>query len=129
MTTISISRLRVALDQLSLTEQDLVAICPSVEKLLDRQRRLDRLQLLAGQTEPSNGSRVWFAGVDHLRRRLSAYGPLQSRQIDHFLRAPASDAQGNCVRLVILFSAIEPGLAADVVLDVALHLSKLHKRR
>lgn len=128
MTTISLSRLRFALQHLSLTEQDLVAKCPAVKKLLERQRRLDRLQPLADEVQSSTNNQVWFAGVDHLRRRLSAYGPLQSRQIEHFLRAPATDAQGNCVRLVILFSAIEPGIAADVVLDVALHLAKLKQR-
>lgn len=123
MSTISLSRLQLALNHLSLAEHDLVASCPAVEKLLERQRRLDRLQPLADEAQSSTNNQVWFAGVDHLRRRLSAYGALQARQVDDFLRTRATSELGNAVRLVVLFSAIEPGIAADVVLDVALNLS------
>lgn len=125
MAAISLARLRFALEHLSLTEQDLIAECPSVEKLLERQRRLDRLQPLVDKPQPSTNDHGWFAGVDHLRRRLAAYGPLQSRQIEHFLRfPPLAAAAGETVRLVILFSVVEPGLAADVVLEVALRLGR-----
>ena len=47
MTVISLARLQLALGALRLSEDYLTTVCPPVEKLLMRQRRLDRLQQLS----------------------------------------------------------------------------------
>lgn len=139
MATISIDRLQLALSTLSLVEPDLIRIAPAVARLLARQRQLDRGERLADWMEiptPENAAQVvadqiaatglvataprpWFAGLRQLRRRLDQLGNLQSRQLEAFLSITPRGQAAAVVQLALLFSAIEPGIAATSILAIA----------
>lgn len=139
MATISIDRLHLALSTLSLAELDLVRIAPAVARLLARQQQLDRLERLADWMEiptPDNAAQViadqnaasglvateprpWFAGLRQLRRRLAQLGKLQSQQLEAFLAITPRTQAAAVAQLALLFSAIEPGIAATSILAIA----------
>jgi len=139
MATISVDRLHLALSTLSLAEPDLIRIAPAVARLLARQWQLDRSERLADWMEtptPDNAAHVvadqiaasglvlieprpWFAGLHQLRRRIAQLGNLQSRQLEAFLAITPRDQPVALVQLALLFSVIEPGIAATSILAIA----------
>jgi hypothetical protein len=139
MASISIDRLQLALSTLSLAEPDLVRISPAVARLLARQQQLDSGERLADWMEiptPENAAQVvadqiaatglvataprpWFAGLRQLRRRIVQLGNLQSRQLEAFLAITPRDQAAAVVQLALLFSVIEPGIAATSILAIA----------
>lgn len=173
MTVISLARLQLALGALRLSEDYLTTVCPPVEKLLMRQRRLDRLQQLsdhmAMQTAPSRPPRIfvelddeslevlgtssqldqlaedgkigvedarwlrselqstaitpWFAGLDHLNRRLATLAAVHSRLIERLLGTRNLRPDAVLVQLLVLFSTVEPGVTADALLTIATNLN------
>jgi hypothetical protein len=142
VTVISIRRLQSVLLSLSLGEPDLVRLAPAIAPLLARQRRLDRLERLADWMEtPSpetaalvvadqnervgrddSEPRPWFAGLRHLRRRLTSYGKLQSRQVEHLLVETPPDLPTALVQIILLVSTTEPGVVVGGLLAIARRL-------
>lgn len=142
MTVISIPRLQARLLSLSLSEPDLVRLAPASASLLARQRQLDRLERLADWMEvpsPTTAAlvlgdqherygaddsepRPWFAGIEHLRRRIVSLGDMQSRQLEQLLLQTPDNLSGALAHLTLLTSVAEPGLTADALLATAQRL-------
>lgn len=142
MTVISIPRLQARLLSLSLSEPDLVRLAPASASLLARQQQLDRLERLADWMEiPSpttavlvladqherygaddSEPRPWFAGIEHLRRRIMGLGDLQSRQLERLLFRTPPDLGAALAQLILLTSAVEPGVTADALLAITQRL-------
>jgi len=72
----------------------------------------------ADDSEP----RPWFAGIEHLRRRILSLGDLQSRQLEQLLVRTPYNLGSALAQLILLSSATEPGLIAEALIAIAQRL-------
>lgn len=72
----------------------------------------------ADDSEP----RPSFAGIEHLRRRIVGLGDLQSRQLERLLVRTPPDLGAAVAQLILLTSAVQPGVTADALLTITQRL-------